>query len=75
MRFAAHTIDASVMFIVVAIPAFTLAMLVRAGERAGAPVLMVHVLTLVEYVILVLDSFVLLYCLVKSAWIFLRETE
>jgi hypothetical protein len=63
------------MFVLVGLAAFSLALFVNAGERAGAPVPLVCILTILEYAMLVIDSLVLLYWLIKSAWIFLRELE
>jgi hypothetical protein len=74
-RLAAHTVEYSGMLIAISIPAFALSLFVKAGEFLGAPKLMVQILTLLEYAILIVDAFVLMCCLVKDAWRFLKEKE
>ena len=74
-RFAAHTVECSGMLVAIAIPAFVLSLFVKAGEFLGAPKLLVQILTLLEYAILIVDAFVLLCCLVKDAWHFLKEKD
>jgi hypothetical protein len=75
VQFSGHVLELSIMFIIVSIPAFGLSMLVKAGERHGAPALTVTILTLLEYAILIVDSLLLLSCLIAKAWIFLKEIE
>jgi len=74
-RFAKHTLLMSAMFVLAGLAAFALALFVKAGERAGAPVPLVCILTVLEYAMLIIDSLVLLYWFAKSAWIFLKEIE
>jgi hypothetical protein len=73
VRLATHTFKHSVMFIIIAVPAVGLAALVKATERAAVSAFVVYVLTILEYAILIVDAFALLYCLVKSAWTTLRD--
>jgi hypothetical protein len=72
---AKHTIVISVTFMVVGLAAMVLALFLKAAERAGAPTLLVSILTVLEYAILIADSLALLCWLVKSAWTFLKEME
>jgi hypothetical protein len=63
------------MLVAIAIPAFIVSLFIKAGELLGAPKPLLHILTFLEYAILITDAFVLLCCLVKDAWHFLREKE
>jgi hypothetical protein len=60
---------------VVAILAILLSFLVKVSRFVGAPEFVVHILTLLEYAILIVDAFVLLCCLARDARTFLKETE
>ena len=73
LRLAAHALDRSGMLIAIAIPAFVLSFLIRAGEFLGAPKLLLRILTIVEYAILITDAFLVICCLIKDAWLVLRE--
>jgi hypothetical protein len=74
-RLAAHTVECSGMLIAIAIPAFVLSLFVNAGKFLGAQNLLIQILTFLEYAILVVDGLVLLCCLIKEAWRFLKEKE
>jgi len=75
VRLAAHPIDLSGMFVIVTVLAIVLSLLVKASRIVGAPELVVHILTFLEYAILIADAFVLLCYLARCARKFLRETE
>ena len=75
LRLVKHSIDMSLTFIVVAILAIVLSFLAKISRFVGAPELVVHILTLLEYAILIVDSLVFLCCLTRGARTFLKETE
>ena len=75
LRLAAHTLDTSAMFVVFAISAVVLNLTVKQCGLWGAPQVVVRVLTLMEYTILAIEGLVLMYCLVRDAWNFLKETS
>jgi uncharacterized membrane protein len=75
VRYALHTFDQSMMFIILAIVAFSLAALVKFVERAGAPTFLVYVFTFLEYAIVIVDALVFLFRLAKSAWATLKDNE
>jgi cytochrome b561 len=67
-HFAAHSIVGSLVFVIIAIPAFGLGLLVNWLETQGASSYVLAVLTYLEYAIVTIDALAFFWHLVYTAY-------
>ena len=73
-HFAAHILVGSIIFVLIALPAFGLGLLVQWLERQGTAQYVLVTLTLLEYAIVTVDAVGLLAHLVLNTYRAFKET-
>jgi hypothetical protein len=73
-HFAAHAVVGSLVFVIIALPAMGLGQLVRWLQSQGTSAYVLNVLTLLEYAIVTIDAFALLWHLLYSAYKAFKES-
>ncbi len=75
LDFGTHTIVASLIFIVIAIPAIGLSIAVSKLTAIGVSELTVAIISILEYSLLILDSIVFIGYLIIESFKFLKEVS
>lgn len=75
MHFLIHTLVGSMIFVIIALPAYGLGELVHWLKASGSSEYVVGVLTLLEYAIVTLDAVLLLWHLVTTGITAMKESN